>query len=224
MDEIINRRKMAENGINLALVEERDDERSEKVAIKLPGTRQGDMSRRAFRPEVRVSYLTFSPTGRSWAASTSEGLLVYSLDTDWLFDPLDLDFSNTPSAVKQRLKKRTIQQMLAYLAEAIESTRHIGLYSQWTTALVTSHGHTLKTRSPQIMSILNGLQKSLILHHNNLTKVNLTQLYVEKMLAYLAEAIESTRHIGFVQSVDHSTGDQSWPHPEDSVPSDHEYP
>ncbi|KAG0702293.1 Periodic tryptophan protein 2 [Chionoecetes opilio] len=186
MDEIINRRKMAENGINLALVEERDDERSEKVAIKLPGTRQGDMSRRAFRPEVRVSYLTFSPTGRSWAASTSEGLLVYSLDTDWLFDPLDLDFSNTPSAVKQKIKEKDystvnvvvsnltqlyVEKMLAYLAEAIESTRHIGLYSQWTTALVTSHGHTLKTRSPQIMSILNGLQKSLILHHNNLTKV-----------------------------------------------------
>lgn len=44
--------------------------------------------------------------GRSWAASTTEGLLVYSLDNDWLFDPLDLDFSNTPSAVKQKLKEK----------------------------------------------------------------------------------------------------------------------
>lgn len=61
--DIINRRKMAENGINLALIEERDGESSEKVAIKLPGTRQGDMSLRAFRPEVRVTSLTFSPTG-----------------------------------------------------------------------------------------------------------------------------------------------------------------
>lgn len=46
-----------------------------------------------------------SLTGRSWAASTSEGLLIYSLDTTWLFDPLDLDVANTPSAVKQKLKE-----------------------------------------------------------------------------------------------------------------------
>lgn len=222
MDDIINRRKMAENGVNLALVEERDGEGGGKVAIKLPGTRQGDMSRRAFKPEVRVSSLTFSPTGRSWAASTSEGLLVYSLDTDWLFDPLDLDFSNTPSAVKQRLKEKDystalmmavrlninslkqevietipvqsitvvvnnltqlyVEGVLAYLTEAIESTRHIGLYSQWATALVTCHGHNLKTRSPQIMSILNGLQKSLVLHHTNLSKVC---SHNEYMLSYL---------------------------------------
>lgn len=58
---------MAENGVNLALVEERDSEGG-KVAIKLPGTRQGDMSRRAFKPEVRVTSLCFSPTGESWCA------------------------------------------------------------------------------------------------------------------------------------------------------------
>ena len=61
MDEIINRKKIAEGGINLALVEDRDGERGQ--AIKLPGTRNGDMSQRAFRPEVRVTSLTFSPTG-----------------------------------------------------------------------------------------------------------------------------------------------------------------
>ncbi|XP_045109366.1 periodic tryptophan protein 2 homolog [Portunus trituberculatus] len=221
MDDIINRRKMAENGINLSLIEERDNN-NEKVAIKLPGTRQGNMSLRAFRPEVRVSCLTFSPTGRSWAASTTEGLLVYSLDNNWLFDPLDLDFSNTPSAIKQKLKEKdystalmmavrlninTLKQevietipvqsinvvvsnltqlyvegVLAYIAEAIESTRHIGLYSHWATALVTSHGNNLKTRSPQIMSVLNGLQKSLVLHHTNLSKVC---SHNEYMLSYL---------------------------------------
>lgn len=55
---------MAENGINLTLIEDREEEESGKgIAIKLPGTRQGDMSKRAFRPEVRVTSLTFSPTG-----------------------------------------------------------------------------------------------------------------------------------------------------------------
>lgn len=60
----INRRKLAENGVNLALVEDRDEEEGGKKAIKLPGTRSGDKSRRAFRPEVRVTSLTFSPTGK----------------------------------------------------------------------------------------------------------------------------------------------------------------
>lgn len=221
MDDIINRKKMAENGVNLALVEERDGEGG-KVAIKLPGTRQGDMSRRAFKPEVRVTSLTFSPTGRSWAASTSEGLLVYSLDTDWLFDPLDLDFSNTPSAVKQKLKEKDyatalmmairlnmnslkqevietipvqsievvvnnltqlyVEGVLTFLAEALESTRHLGLYSQWATALVTCHGHSLKTRSPHITTTLNALQKAIVQHHTNLTKVC---SHNEYMLSYL---------------------------------------
>lgn len=60
---------MAENGINLALVEEREGDGG-KVAIKLPGARQGDMSRRAFKPEVRVTSLTFSPTGKSLSFSS----------------------------------------------------------------------------------------------------------------------------------------------------------
>nr|XP_053626485.1 LOW QUALITY PROTEIN: periodic tryptophan protein 2 homolog [Cherax quadricarinatus] len=222
MDEIINRRKMAENNINLALVEDREDENGKSIHIKLPGTRQGDMSCRAFRPEVRVTSLTFSPTGRSWAASSSEGLLVYSLDNDWLFDPLSLDISNTPSAIKQKLKEKdymaalmmavrinikSLQQevietipvhtislivnnlpqlyvegVLRYLSEAVESTPHIGLYSQWATLLVTHHGQTLKNRAPQIMSTLNALQRALSIHHTNLSKVC---SHNEYMLSYL---------------------------------------
>lgn len=222
MDEIINRRKMAENNINLALVEDREDENGKSIHIKLPGTRQGDMSCRAFRPEVRVTSLTFSPTGRSWAASSSEGLVVYSLDNDWLFDPLSLDISNTPSAIKQKLKEKdymaalmmavhinikSLQQevietipvhtislivnnlpqlyvegVLRYLSEAVESTPHIGLYSQWATSLVTHHGQTLKNRAPQIMSTLNALQRALSIHHTNLSKVC---SHNEYMLSYL---------------------------------------
>ena len=53
---------MAEGGINLSLVEQRDD----NDVLKLPGTKSGDKSTRAFKPEVRVTSLTFSPTGRSF--------------------------------------------------------------------------------------------------------------------------------------------------------------
>ena len=33
------------------------------TAIKLPGVRTGDLSLRAFKPEIRVSCVRFSPTG-----------------------------------------------------------------------------------------------------------------------------------------------------------------
>ena len=71
---------MTEFGTNLDLVEDRDDS-SGSTKIRLPGSRKGDMSSRAHRPEVRVSGLQFAPTGREFTATTTEGLLVYSLDT-----------------------------------------------------------------------------------------------------------------------------------------------
>lgn len=65
---------------------------------------KGDMSSRHFKPEIRVSSLRFSPTGRSWAAATTEGLLVYSLDGSLVFDPYDLDLDVTPASIRKQLR------------------------------------------------------------------------------------------------------------------------
>lgn len=220
MSDILNRKRITKDGTNLAEVEHRGHRQADD--LKLPGARRGDMSKRNFMPEIRVTSLTFSPTGRSWAACTSEGLLVYSLDTDWLFDPLNLDVSNTPSAVKHKLKEEDystalmmalrlninslkqevlesiplncvtlvvndlvqlyVESLLQFVAESLETTPHVGLYSRWATELVTRHGQVLKTRAPQIMSTLNALQKSLSNHHTNLSKVC---THNEYMLSYL---------------------------------------
>lgn len=64
----------------MALVEEREQLEGGNVAIRLPGVLKGDMASRNFKPEVRVFSVRFSPTGQSWAAATTEGLLIYSLD------------------------------------------------------------------------------------------------------------------------------------------------
>jgi periodic tryptophan protein 2 len=48
---------------NMALVEEREEQEGGNVAVRLPGVRSGDMAARAFKPEVRVYCLRFSPTG-----------------------------------------------------------------------------------------------------------------------------------------------------------------
>ncbi|CAI0450777.1 unnamed protein product [Linum tenue] len=41
--------------------------------------------------------------GRSFAAATTEGVLVYSVDESFIFDPTDLDIDVTPEAVNQAL-------------------------------------------------------------------------------------------------------------------------
>ena len=74
--QIVSRKKMSEFGTNLDLVEDRDDSAG-SANIKLPGSRKGDMSSRAHRPEVRVSGLEFSPTGREFTATTTEGRLFF---------------------------------------------------------------------------------------------------------------------------------------------------
>lgn len=64
----------------MALVEQRDSLEGGNVAIRLPGVQRGDMASRNYKPEIRVYSVRFSPTAQCWAAATTEGLLVFSLD------------------------------------------------------------------------------------------------------------------------------------------------
>jgi periodic tryptophan protein 2 len=111
MDDVISRKKMTEFG-NLSLVEDRDDPRG-KMAIKLPGTRKGDLSSRAHRPQVSVSGLEFSPTGREFAAATTEGLLMFSLDSKMIFDPFELEEEVTPKMTRGLVVSRDYGRALS---------------------------------------------------------------------------------------------------------------
>ena len=42
--------------------------------------------------------------GRAWAATTTEGLLIYSLDHNLVFDPYDLEMDITPENVRRTLR------------------------------------------------------------------------------------------------------------------------
>ena len=103
MDGVISRKKLSEFGTNLDLIEDRDDPAGGAKSIRLPGTKKGDMSSRAHRPEVRVSGLQFAPTGREFAATTTEGLLMFSLDSQQLFDPFELELDVTPMSTRSCL-------------------------------------------------------------------------------------------------------------------------
>lgn len=64
----------------------------------IPGTKSS-MDRRSWFPEMRVSGLAFSLDARSILALTTEGLLVYSLDSTITFDPIELTPAVTPESI-----------------------------------------------------------------------------------------------------------------------------
>ncbi|KFM72539.1 Periodic tryptophan protein 2-like protein, partial [Stegodyphus mimosarum] len=100
VEDFINRRRMTNFG-NKALIEKRLDE--ETITVAVPGSKKLDKSSRSVKPEISVSAIQFSPTGRAWGATTTEGLLVYSLDNNLVFDPFDLDIDNTPQNIRKTL-------------------------------------------------------------------------------------------------------------------------
>ncbi|PSC76313.1 periodic tryptophan 2-like protein [Micractinium conductrix] len=87
-----------------------DDEASDEDDL-LPPTRGGGAAgqsglpgtggKRA--PAIRTRHVALSPTGRSWAAATTEGLLLYSVDESLVFDPTDLAEDVTPAAALKAL-------------------------------------------------------------------------------------------------------------------------
>lgn len=100
MGMMLNKKKgMTEAGPKamLDLDQESDDE--DRRTISLPGVKKGDMSSRRVQPEIQTKSLRFSPAGRSWAAATTEGLLIFSLDGSVAFQPEGLDIDVTPERI-----------------------------------------------------------------------------------------------------------------------------
>lgn len=64
----------------------------------LPGVDSGT------RTSAMTRGVALAPTGRMWAAATTQGVLVYGLDQDLYFDPTDLAEDVTPAAVSRALR------------------------------------------------------------------------------------------------------------------------
>ncbi|WIA36397.1 hypothetical protein OEZ86_007709 [Tetradesmus obliquus] len=76
------------------------------AAADVPGT----ASRK--RAVARTRALALSPTGATWAAATTEGLLLYALDAGLNFDPTDLTEALTPQAFHAALAGRAYVRAL----------------------------------------------------------------------------------------------------------------
>lgn len=71
-----------------------DKQTQGKLGYNLPGS----VANRG-QPIIRTKCLRIAPTGRSFAAATTEGVLIYSTDESFIFDPTDLDIDVTPEVV-----------------------------------------------------------------------------------------------------------------------------
>ncbi|XP_059620892.1 periodic tryptophan protein 2 homolog isoform X2 [Phlebotomus argentipes] len=111
LSDFLNRRNVTEFG-NLALVERREPLEGGNVAVRLAGVQHGDMAARSFKPEFRVTCVRFSPTGISWAAACTEGLMVYALDKGIVFDPYHLSQEVTPKATRELLQRQEFSRAL----------------------------------------------------------------------------------------------------------------
>ncbi|CAL5327694.1 unnamed protein product [Camellia sinensis] len=105
--DFLNSKKMTDAG-PLDLIDyynsDAEDGVSKQTRRNLGYDLPGSMPNRG-RPVIRTKCLRIAPTGRSWAAATTEGVLVYSIDESFSFDPTDLDIDVTPEAVDAALNE-----------------------------------------------------------------------------------------------------------------------
>lgn len=81
------------------------DDENNNYAPHLPGAKRADDGTRKSRVEVLTMAVAFSSTGREWSTVSGEGLHVYSLDDDMIFDPMALTEAVTPAAVRTNIRK-----------------------------------------------------------------------------------------------------------------------
>ncbi|GAA5980269.1 hypothetical protein JCM5350_000893 [Sporobolomyces pararoseus] len=140
----------------------------DRLDKSLPGARNGDLSKRKYRPEARTKCVKFSPSGRSWAAASTEGLLIYSLDDSLAFDPFELDVDITPATI----------------LETLNSERH------YLKAFVMS----LKLNErPLIQTVYESIPPSSV----PLLTRQLPTNYLEPVLRFIAAQLEQSPHVEF---------------------------
>ncbi len=153
---------------NMSLVDTNGDDPRNNTQIQLPGVVKGDFSLRKYKPEIQVTCIRFSPTMQSWCACTTEGLLLYSIDTNLIFNPYNLSMNITPKLV------------------------HSLLFGDKNYSLALIYSLNLNE------DLLCQLVFETIPHDTIDIVVNtLSQEYVDKLIAFIAHKVDSTKHIDF---------------------------
>jgi len=138
-------------------------------ALRLPGAKRGDDGSRSSKVEVLTRQLAFSSTGREWATVSGEGLHVYSLDDDVLFDHISLTEAITPAAVETKLEEKNYSIALRM---ALHLNEHI---------LIASISSVVRPIGPKQLERLM----------NTIAKVMETSLHVQYYLSWCLEMLKT---------------------------------
>lgn len=166
--DMLNSKNMTEAGpLDLIDTTGEASDLEDRLDISMPGATRGDLSKRKTKPEIRISSIRFSPTGQSFSAATTEGLLVYSQDDSLLFDPLDLDIDVTLQTTVETLKE-----------------------GKYLTALIMSF--RLNERP-----LIQRVYESIPYEEIDLIANDFPKVYLQRFFKFLSSIIEDSPHIEF---------------------------
>jgi len=154
---------------NVDLINDRgdDSELEDRMDFTLPGAQRGDLSKRRCRPEARTKCVRISPTGRAWAAASTEGLLIYSTDDMVAFDPFDIDIDLTPQSLLKTLAAHSYLKALVMAFRLNEK------------------------------SLIQRVYESIPSSDIRLIARQLPVLYVPALLKFVAEHLDKSPHLEF---------------------------
>jgi periodic tryptophan protein 2 len=166
--EFLNSRNLTEAG-PAGLLDEQGEasDLEDRLDRSVPGATRGDLSTRKYRPEVRVPAVAFSPTGRTFCAASTEGLLIYSLDQALSFDPFDLDVTVTPTSTMAALRRRDYLRALVMSFRLNEN------------------------------SLTREVYESIPVNDISIVCAELPTVYVSKLLRWVARMTEESPHMEF---------------------------
>ncbi|WOO81019.1 Periodic tryptophan protein 2 [Vanrija pseudolonga] len=166
--EMLDSRRLTEAGSLDALDDNGNaSDLEDRLDNSLPGAQKGDLSKRKYKRDARTNCVRFSATGRSWAAASTEGLLLYSLDESTTFDPIDLSLDLTPESTLETLAKG---EHLIALVMALRLNE-----------------------KPLIQRVYESIPAAEV----RLVARQLPTVYVQRLLSFIAEHAESSPHVEF---------------------------
>jgi periodic tryptophan protein 2 len=110
----LNSKNMADGGpTNTGSISDNAMDVTTYNALQLPGAQRGDDgSLLSKNIEIRTLQVVFSYTGLEFSVVSGEGLLIYRLDDDFIFDPILMNETITPASIEQKLSSREYSMAL----------------------------------------------------------------------------------------------------------------
>lgn len=142
----------------------------------LSGAKRGvDPGARREALVMRSKAVAFSPTGRTWACATSEGLMIYSLNENMLFDPVELDVNITPESICETV------QVKKEFGKALLMSLHLNeqRWIQHVVEHIPLESIELVVESALVGGTVSNMQ------------------YINRLLEFLALKLESSCHIEY---------------------------